>query len=147
MIIQKTFSIPPNEPNPFDTIRRKLRSSTNVHYGFILNVHDIQVKSKSISFAGNYIYTIDAEVESFLPELGKTYEAVVRMNRDKAHIAIIMDCMTVIFHSDQTKQAGDVVKCVLKEIKYQCGTYRAVAELQSEGGSSSSTGTIPSCSG
>ena len=129
MIISKTIAIPPHDPDYIKTIILKLLELTGREFGFILRVNSISFKMKNISFSGNYLYTFDADVDNFLPECNQKFEAVVQMNRSKAHVATIFNKMRVIFHSDVTYPVGAKVTCVLKETRFQRGTYRAIAEL------------------
>jgi hypothetical protein len=97
-----------------------------------MRVDKIAVRNISVSSLGNYIYDVDASVECFLPTAGMEFAARVALNRGNAHLAIIRNCLHVIFYSDKIKPPGTEVVCVLKEVKFQCGTYRATANLKED---------------
>ena len=131
-ILCRTLAVSPAERDPAKYITARLLDYKNARDGFVIAVHSLSSKHVNISSAGNYIYNVEAEVDYFLPECGQTLEAVVQFNRDDAHIAVARDRLRIIFHSTMVIPARTHVQCVLKEVRYQCGTYRAVAELVNE---------------
>jgi hypothetical protein len=56
-------------------------------------------------------------------------DAVVDVHKGTAHLAMVDNRMTVIFHSEQVIDKDTIVKLKLKNVRFQCATFRAVGEL------------------
>lgn len=132
MIISKSFALSPSIVDAKEKIRELLLGYKSVEYGFILNVTDIYIKNVTISFTGNCVYKITANIETFLPKKDDVLGAKILLNKGNAYIAVAKDCLHVIFYSNLKFEKDATVKCILKEVKFQCGTYRAIAELIDE---------------
>lgn len=129
MLLYKTFSVPPSEKQPRAFLIDKLLAYQSQREGFVLRVNRLDILNITISTAGNHLYEICADVETFLPRAGMKLEATVKQNRENAYVAVVLARLNIIFYSDQAIPSGAKVRVVLKEVKFQCRTYRATAEL------------------
>lgn len=129
--LSKTISLPPSLrlEDIRNNARCKLLETVTRETGFVVQVKDVEILNRKISFMGNYIFTVYAKILFFLPVNGMEVEAQVIANRDTAHVAKVLKKLTILFYSDKTFPPDSIVKCKLVEVKFQRGTYRAIAEL------------------
>lgn len=128
-MIQKTIAVHPSVRDIVPYIKKKLLVLEAKNIGFVLDVKKIVFKNQKISFIGNYIFDVEAEVEVFMPKEGMVVDAVVDMNRGTAHLALVEGRLTVLFHSQEPIVKDSKVRLELKSIRFQCATFRAVGEL------------------
>ncbi len=129
MLTKRTYSVPPSVRNHNFYLEDKLLQSINAREGFVTKVHYMQIDSITISHRGFYIYEISADIECFLPKIGTQLRATVVNRRGTAHVALANKRLNIIFHSENPHEKGSEIMCVIKEVQFQLGTWRATGEL------------------
>jgi hypothetical protein len=132
LTLTKTFAVPPHfrQRDVGAFLAAKYLNCISPEAGFVTKIHSVTSKNVTISSTGNYIYESQATVDCYLPAVGDEVEAVVQMNRAAAHTGLVKDHLRIIFYSEAPIAPGTTVSCVLTAVKFQMGTYRAIAEMK-----------------
>lgn len=129
IVIEKTIAVHPSTRDIVSCVSKKILQIETKNVGFVIRVNKLTFKGRRISFIGNYIFDIVANVDVFVPREGMIVDAVVDVHKGTAHLAMVDGRMSVIFHSEQVIDKDTIVKLQLKNVRFQCATFRAVGEL------------------
>ena len=145
MLFKATYIIHPSEYlQREELIRQKIAGECFKNIGFITRIHSLKIGVGEISSrTGDYIYNIEANVDTFLPKVGDVLEGIVKrcstiQQPDATENVLFVCCRdrleVIIRYGDVPSQAtsfrkdknicpGDRVEFIVKATRYHNGVY------------------------
>lgn len=136
-----TIELLPNQvsldKNRFDqilleTIKTQYTHKCTRQYGYILRVlRVLHIHKKFLSiYNGNIVVNCEVEVNNLIPEIGKSYQAVIRNIYPQGLIVLVENCIRVFIPGQfSNKKVNQQIhfKCI--QVRFKKGTWDCIGEL------------------